>query len=195
MAKTVAQKMEAEKNNREWATKMRADAPNVRILSNGAEYDQDKGQIVKGAPLLPSQASALAHRRWDKARESFAAGVAAELRDTGLLPAMDDQDAASMYVIGSKTTQMMMDATFGNEYADVASLLTKTAGWVPSAADRNTQEQPGTVRLSASIPVEQLLALATALKQNANSIDSIDDSNVIDAEADSSGQGQTANEE
>jgi len=143
MAKTIAQKMEAVQANREWADRARANVPNVRVLANGAEADVETGVIVKGAPLLPTQARALANRRWDKARESFAAGVAAELRATGLLPNVDDQDAASMYVIGSKTTQMMMDSTFGNEYADVASLLVKTAGWVQPAADRNSQEQPG----------------------------------------------------
>jgi len=54
--------------------------PNLRTLKNGAVYDMDKKRIVANpgggsAALTKASASALAHKRWDMAREAAAAGL------------------------------------------------------------------------------------------------------------------------
>lgn len=165
----------------------------TRMLSNGALIDTKTGKFVSGGKVTTaisdtSQAVALARKRWDKARESFAAGIAAELRDTGMLPAVDDQDAASMYVLGSKSTSLLMAAENARGYSDLLQVVTKTAGWTPSHTDG--AEQPG---IHLDISPAAVGALLTALQrvrdrqQNSNSIDS---DTVIDATAADSALGQ-----
>ena len=110
-------------------------------------------------PITQANASTIARQRWEKARAGFAAGIAQELRDTGMISNIDDMDTGAMHVLGAKTAELLISAENARGYAELLSTATRTAGWTPAVHERAEAEQsslldaipPGMVMLIAGM--------------------------------------------
>jgi hypothetical protein len=152
----------------------------LRRYSNGALADPVTGKIV-GADVggnstwiqkgNSEQATALARRRWDKAREAFANGMVQQMVDTGLMPNISDLDAGAMQVLGDKTAQMLLDADNARGYSELLQTAIKTAGWAPTQADRDAPA-PGIVRLD--VDANTLLDMLRTVRAEAEARDVVD---------------------
>ncbi len=167
--------------------------PTIEHSANGLIVRAPNGHFMPGTKpanqITPANARQLRDRRYElaaiRAAEGMAAGAASVISTNPSVvdgihiePSGDVQSDAWALIHAVTAAQVLQSDIPRPEAVD---MLGRNTGMTPRRADADDQ-QPGVVRLSASIPVEQLLALAQALKQNANSIDSID-AEVVDAGA------------
>jgi hypothetical protein len=133
----------------------------IRQLTNGAIQDQATGKII-GMNAPTEQYRALARKRWDKQQRAFADGINEAIKSTGMMPAIDDQDAASMHVIGNKTATLLLDAENARGYSELLGKAVQLAGWAPDARASGDQAQDIARGLAAGV-VDSLLDRLQAL--------------------------------
>ncbi len=110
------------------------------ILKNGVVRDKTNGQFVcapasEHAPITQSTARAIAKKRWDDAREAFAAGMAEGM---GKRDAPNDAWGA----IGKKAAELLNETKSVRGFADLARFAGEASGSIPMARGREEMQEP-----------------------------------------------------
>jgi hypothetical protein len=136
----------------------------VQQSANGIMVRDERGRFLPGTMpenriSSPEHASTLARHRWDKQQRAFADGINEAIRSTGMMPAIDDQDAASMHVIGNKTATLLLDAENARGYSELLGKAVQLAGWAPD----NKQQDSGLLAAAASVGAAVVAGLLSRL--------------------------------
>ena len=111
-----------------------------RMLKNGTVQDKTTGRFMsppapEHAPITPSNAQAVARKRWERSREAFAAGVA-----KGMV-GREDAPTEAWGAIGTKAAELLNKATSARGFADLARFTGEAGGFVPMARGREEMQE------------------------------------------------------